>query len=470
MKNRVKLLCFVLTAAMLAACGGTAQETGFSARTGHGRHMQNQRLTICTENIENWNLDEAIETFEILYPEIEVTLVELVYPYGNDSENDIERLEKRASQIAQLRAEIMAGGGPDLFIQDFSFVSDENLFQDIGKTIAGGTFADLTPLLANSGYAVSDYYESIIDGCKTDGKQYIMPLSFSIPCAIATGDSLDKFGLDSSAITKDLYSYVRTSMQHIPIEYAWSGAISPLSHMQYPVVDYTNRTVDVDNETFRSVVELEKEQEQYLSRASAENAPIYSEDLTFYGELLAKAEVPFYTDTFFSTLLHTSEVVAKQGQEVLFYPIRNEQGQTTATIGSYASIRANSTSKEAAMKLILYLLEDGNQSAAAYPAWYYFPIRRESLDTYLLTIRKEYMDIDPALKDLSAPLTTKSVESIKSMCNGIETVKLQDFFNPHMVIDGEPLNVPITEYAYSEITYGEMIDKLETRLQFYMDE
>ncbi len=434
-----------------------------------------RELTICVESLKNLSLGTAIEDFQALHPDIAVTVVELVYPYeeengGEKAEKDMAQMEKRASQIAQIRAEILSGKGPDLFLLDFSFISDENLFPDIGKIMDSGVLANVTPLLEERGYTAADFYETIVNGCRVNGAQYLFPLSFSFPCTVATGQSLAKFEVNTQRLTKDIFAYMEEAARTMPEEYTWAMAIDPLSVLQQPVVDYTRRTVDLDNAAFQSLVELAKENERRLSLASHESLPVYSGEIIQYGKALAEGEMPFYTDSFVSTLLQMGELALGAGKEPQFYPVKNEQGKSFATVGSYGAIRAGSKNQAAATELLLYLLSNTCQQAAAYPSWWCLPIRRESLPGFLEHTYQERTDIDGSLQEISRPLSAAEAEALSGICEKIESVKLQDFFNQHIILNGEPIVTPLAQYYYDEITYEEMIEYLRTNLQFYMDE
>lgn len=112
--------------------------------------------------------------------------------------------ESRENQIYKLQAEIMAGGGPDIFIfrNDglySTYNENEILFKDLNKSIHTGVFADLSGFMNNDpGFNPDDYYSVIMNAGAIDDKQYILPFSFSyFTAALPESKPLSGMGSDS---------------------------------------------------------------------------------------------------------------------------------------------------------------------------------------------------------------------------------------------------------------------------------
>src|SRR5699024_6068199 len=118
---------------------------------------------------------EKLMDYQQAHPNIELTFVT---PASND-------LAEREAIINQLNAEILSGGGPDLFIMEGYRTTEINLFPDIEKAMVNGTFLDLTEAMEKQGLSrEEDFYTAVLDAGQWEGRQYILPLGFSVPLMI----------------------------------------------------------------------------------------------------------------------------------------------------------------------------------------------------------------------------------------------------------------------------------------------
>ncbi|WP_027628632.1 ABC transporter substrate-binding protein [Ruminiclostridium cellobioparum] len=75
----------------------------------------------------------------------------------------------------KLTADLMAGGGPDLFCDN------TDIFPSIYKTIQNKTFYDLNKLIKkDKEFRLDDYYEEVLNCGVIDGKRYILPTNFDV--------------------------------------------------------------------------------------------------------------------------------------------------------------------------------------------------------------------------------------------------------------------------------------------------
>jgi hypothetical protein len=98
--------------------------------------------------------------------------------------------ENRETMLTQLRTQVMAGKGPDLFIM----ASDPNvqaLFQDPEKTMRGGAFCDVLPLFRQAEISMDDFIAPVMAAGQVNGKQYIVPLFYQV-LGVVTNDTTRK--------------------------------------------------------------------------------------------------------------------------------------------------------------------------------------------------------------------------------------------------------------------------------------
>lgn len=93
--------------------------------------------------------------------------------------------ETRAQEIDKLQTEIMAGGGPDIFVFSNHMIyetygENEVLFSNINKSMHSGVFADLSEMInQDENFSIDDYHAAIMNAGAIGDKRYILPLTFS---------------------------------------------------------------------------------------------------------------------------------------------------------------------------------------------------------------------------------------------------------------------------------------------------
>lgn len=182
---RVRKLCLsfmaLLALCLLSACGEGKPST--------------DELWIVTENTGMLEeIQRQIDSFKDRYPEVTVTLD--VLP------GDEEDSGEREAKLEQLRAEIMAGEGPDIYLLPTRTASRmlSPLFEDVERSMYAGIFADVS-----ADYDADDELDkaslntTVMDAGLADGGRYVLPLRYSLPVVLA-----DKAQMDAHGITHKL--------------------------------------------------------------------------------------------------------------------------------------------------------------------------------------------------------------------------------------------------------------------------
>lgn len=156
-------------------------------------------------------LEKAIQDYQKKYPKIHINVEILLNssPPANATEEEATQLSEQCSaQISRLRAEVMSGKGPDLFYYEPLTWAD-NLFADVSKAIYAGTFCDLAPyLVADSNFRTEDFYAPLLEAGNVNGKQYVVPLSFTMPMFLTTSKNLVSIGFDQVAAEKNMTAFL----------------------------------------------------------------------------------------------------------------------------------------------------------------------------------------------------------------------------------------------------------------------
>lgn len=91
------------------------------------------------------------------------------------------------SELTKIRTEIMAGGGPDVFLMSGfggcdPYLPDNTLFQNPEAAMSSGLFLPLDEYMQQSDFMQTDKFNSTVMSVgKYDGKQYIMPIYYRLP-------------------------------------------------------------------------------------------------------------------------------------------------------------------------------------------------------------------------------------------------------------------------------------------------
>lgn len=407
--------------------------------------------------------------------------LEFISPKG------VNYMEEREAMISQLNAEILSGGGPDLFIMEGYRTTEINLFPDIEKAMVNGTFLDLTEAMEKQGLSrEEDFYTAVLDAGQWEGRQYILPLGFSVPLMISAADVLNasSFDLQRAMHTMDsLLTELLRIHEEQPILVITS--IDPLGVLAQPVLDYEAHQVRLDTSAVRRALELEKifrtEDIAYdLARGLFDNTnPAQVQDEFAEG-------VPFAVlqdSRFCINLLRQCQAL---GIEVSVMPIPNEEGTVTAEIGSYAMGNRNTKHPEEVADLLLYLVSEECQSAAAYADYNQLPIRKGCMQAcfdaqYQFSIydasreRMTEEGIAERQEQYGVPLDEARIKQLEVICDQVTAAHYQTIWYRGVDLGKTENGENVASYLHmqywnDEITLDELVETLSSKMRLYLDE
>lgn len=124
--------------------------------------------------------------------------------------------EERELRTRQLRAEILGGDGPDVYIMTdwppidqvtginhflTSIPADDTVFHDVAMSMRNGLFLDISQYYdADDGLDSEGLVSSIMDGGKIGDARYILPLRYTCPAVCAVGPALTSSEIDIDAM------------------------------------------------------------------------------------------------------------------------------------------------------------------------------------------------------------------------------------------------------------------------------
>ena len=101
--------------------------------------------------------------------------------------------QSREQELQYIRAQVMAGKGPDIYVLPTSLASrHEAVFIDLNETIENGLFLTLDEYIADSEVInIEDYIPSVLDAGKTKEGQQVIPLLYTVPAMFTDRENAD---------------------------------------------------------------------------------------------------------------------------------------------------------------------------------------------------------------------------------------------------------------------------------------
>lgn len=485
MKKAAALCAAVLMTVGCAACSGGGEQTQSEASREPAASEASEPVTLqiyllaqYADPTVHYPIYEALMDYQEAHPNLNL---EFISPKG------VNYMEEREAMISQLNAEILSGGGPDLFIMEGYRTTEINLFPDIEKAMVNGTFLDLTEAMEKQGLSrEEDFYTAVLDAGQWEGRQYILPLGFSVPLMISAADVLNasSFDLQRAMHTMDsLLTELLRIHEEQPILVITS--IDPLGVLAQPVLDYEAHQVRLDTSAVRRALELEKifrtEDIAYdLARGLFDNTnPAQVQDEFAEG-------VPFAVlqdSRFCINLLRQCQAL---GIEVSVMPIPNEEGTVTAEIGSYAMGNRNTKYPEEVADLLLYLVSEECQSAAAYADYNQLPIRKGCMQAcfdaqYQFSIydasreRMTEEGIAERQEQYGVPLDEARIKQLEVICDQVTAAHYQTIWYRGVDLGQSETGENVASYLHmqywnDEISLDELIEILSSKMRLYLDE
>lgn len=290
------------------------------------------------------------------------------------------RGEARDGALTRLRAELMAGSGPDVFVISHDQYSPNNLFKFVEKKMEENVFM---PLDAYTGQArfmdASRMNQTVLDGGKNAaGQQMLIPLRYTFSATVLPASETE---LDLSRS----WSFADMTAGEDPALAAalagWRNEESALSDFAAAFgekADYKEEALTFSREDLQEMVEA--------LLAFGEKA-----DGGQWGDI---AEGAVFTDLWDFRL--TVSNLAWGSQPVVIVPLFNRQGGVTAKIRDYAGVNANTKNPAGAFWAVDFICGESQMQAADFHMY---------LNSHGLPVYDELMREDTKLlyrKDRSA--------------------------------------------------------------------
>ncbi len=117
--------------------------------------------------------------------------------------------EERQIRLEQLRTQIMAGSGPDVYI-----LPTGQLFGNVAQSMRNGLFADISPYYDADEELGREALESAVMDAGTVGNaRFVLPLRYTFPAVYMDTSQLESSGLDLERMRENVTGLLRRSPQ-----------------------------------------------------------------------------------------------------------------------------------------------------------------------------------------------------------------------------------------------------------------
>lgn len=393
---------------------------------------------------------------------------------------------EREVEIHRLNTEILSGKGPDLFIMEGNRLTNVNLFPDIEKSMMNGAFLDLTDVMDSNEFTAENFYMPLLDAGKLKGKQYILPLCFSVPTLTSAESVLKDSKFDTPTASKSLAATMdellriyKEKPMLVVTDFSMTSALSQ------PIIDYKNHAINLDTVSCRQTLAYEKEFRTGEISYEMHNGLFDSFNPEVVRDNFANGEPFASLDPSYMTVGLLRQCAAL-GIATVTLPIPNELGGVTAEIGSYAMGNRNTKHPAEVKALLAYLLSEECQSSSAFADKDMFPVRRGCLkkcmeaqyqfsvyDASHEKIGQE--DIENRKEMYGNNLTNAQLDQLETICDKINAAQYHTIWYRALQLDqsedgGNLLSETMVQYWNDEITLDELVERLTPRLKLYLNE
>lgn len=391
-------------------------------------------------------ISKAVEKFQELYPEINLKFerVDFTDPQGFSAYYD------------KLATEVMSGRGPDVFWISSSF--------DIPKMMQAGVFADMKFYFeSDSDFHKEEYNNEILYGGQPDGKQYLIPINYSVPFFITEQSTIDKMGI---SIDRDNYKALAEKIMKGITEFHGSG--SYISNINLPInfpdysglqfIDFNSKEITIDTSETKELYEINQHFLQNIKPTG------YSMGGSGFYSQLKNGNTMFIDCTnSLDDLLLQYRLLLNDTKPVVF-PWRNIDGGLSAKVAECIAVRNNSLNKRNAYNFIKIMLSPDIQTLSNNIFRLSIPVSNQAVENILIANTVESIEQFADVGSVKLPALSK--DFIIAFKSYLSEVCLENYSNRGEII----LKEEMQPYMDGESDYRQCMEKAVSKLEIYMSE
>lgn len=355
-----------------------------------------------------------------------------------------------------LNAEMIAGGGPDIFIFRPEYLPNYRSYME------SGAFADLNEFLnQDEDFNQANYQKAVFDSGLYQGKRCYIPIGYAPGYFYTTQENCDRYhvtlpedGFRVMDISEQMAGFIETEHGQKPIFNDPSGRF--LIDYAQQFIDYENKTANFDSEDFRKGLRLAKQIGHGLGN------PAFADDLVD-DEVFGRIGCYFSYPQPLNSFRMANEELNKLNKTPLIYGIKSPDGEGYVSYASYCfAINANSDKKEQAYEILKDLLGETIQNLDSFTLNFGIPVLNSAKDALL---QKAQAPLPEQAQNLWKPITKEFAESYQTILDGIRTCRVFDISWMISI-----MQQPYQDFLADKITEDQLIQVLQQKTNLALKE
>lgn len=253
-----------------------------------------------------------------------------------------EDTEAREVQLTQLRTEIMAGGGPDVYLLPTGVVGWrlEHLLPDVNQAMRNGLFMDISKLYdADTELGTENLNKSVMDAGVLEGKRFVLPIRYEASVLYASPSQLAARGMTveelSTNVNRTMEVVIAQQDRQMGKDLTMSLSGIPCQWVFSDWVDYEKNRVLLTKEALVEFLQnyqslCESVGELYTTIGASLRDYCISEHWTDTG-------VGFGVDSV-SLSIQQAAIAQLTGEEIVMIPFPGVDGKTVASVTHYGAV------------------------------------------------------------------------------------------------------------------------------------
>lgn len=355
-KKSIWFLLFVVIATIFTSCK--------KEDPAHTTGSENVQLWLITEASEtdgiNGVTEKLIDQFEETHEGFSIHME--VLPINE---------EERTVRLEQIRTQVMAGYGPDIYLLP-SLFSDDMLFDDVAQAMRNGVFADISTFYDADAELCKETLESkVMDAGVVDSARYVLPIYYNIPLIYADPDYISEAGLALSEQGIDIFSFLDAvldiedpALATYSIPYANYARYDGSFSVQYEgfsllsdAVDYNSGNVLLTNEEVSHL--FKKYQNVNVLAGSGKRWDVTISNYIVYAD--AQTSPIGLAVGSLSRAMDYAAIAQSADREVVMIPLRAADGDLVANVTYYAAAGSGCDYPEEAYEFLRLFLKEETQ-------------------------------------------------------------------------------------------------------------
>jgi len=443
---------FLAAALLLLTFAGCGKAKPFEPIEGPGLEelVETDKLVLYILSEENRLEKERLNRFTALYDvEVELVLVD-----GNDLSAYTDRLTN----------DLSTGGGPDIIL-----LSDMPL-SDITKIALNHNLLDLTNLMAEDPDIVEeDYLDGVFETGKLHGRQYMIPAAVSLPLMLSSEERLQEYGFhwenaqSTSAYLEELARLTPQAEENPSFDQMLDSKNrfpELMSASGISVVNYETGEVLPDEEGLQRFLEAYKTYFPYdydggksYIYGNGNDRVMKGRNAFWYGGFDIDGLTTTISAMKFHEHGHLTEMIPGESGEVV-----GDTAPGMVAINAYSKNTAN------AWRFMKFLLSEAEQSEK-YQLYNAIPVHKGAIRHQLESGWAIYVANGLEFYDTeTSALTEEEVEYYYQKLTSADRYICGSRFFAGMVMES------MLPYFRDEDSYKNCLDKLRSKLKFYLSE